>query len=90
VGESEMKVFYSKQWDMYVPSEEHCQDPPGDWVEREISEEVIDCEGGADDPYRHGEVWETEFQSEDWMHMMGTKIPWKFGKYRIIIREVKE
>lgn len=84
-----MKVHYSKKYDMYAPVGWFDEDASDDVVELEVAEEVIVVEGGSDDPYRHGEVWETEFYDEDWMHSMGCKIPWKQGKYQIIIREVK-
>ncbi|NVM20576.1 MAG: hypothetical protein HWN68_02210 [Desulfobacterales bacterium] len=88
-----MKVWYSKKRDVYAPSKDWFDldtFEDDDIVEMEINREEIICEGGDDDPYRHGEVWELDFQSEDWMHSMGTKIPWKQGKYRITIEELDE
>jgi len=86
-----MKVWYSKKWDMYVPvvwwDEE---DKPDDVVEMEITKEVIECNGGSDEPYAHAGRWEQEFYDENWMHSIGTKIPWKQGKYKITIEEIPD
>ena len=85
-----MKVWYSKKWGMYVPvGWWDDDDKPDDVVELEVAEEIIDCEGGSDRPYCHAGRWESDFDDENWMHSVGTKIPWKHGKYRIIIQEVK-
>ena len=89
-----MRVWYSKKWDMYAPTEDWYEDGgPDDWVEMEIDKEVIVCEGGDNDPYRHGERWQMEFYDDDanWMYSIGTKLPWKHGKYKITIeRDVRD
>ena len=91
-----MKVWYCKKLDIYLPrkdwykeDEETYLDIAGPLKEIEVTKEEIIVEGGDNDPYMHGEVWELEFASKDWMHSMGTKIPWKQGKYKITIEEVK-
>lgn len=85
-----MKVWRSKKEGMTVPVgywEE--EDKPDDLEEIEITKETLVCEGGDDNPYLHAGVWELQFYSENWMHCIGTKVPWKHGKYRITIEEVK-
>ena len=84
-----MKVFYSEKWDAYFPSREWDGDA-GRTKEMEVTKEELISEGGDDEPSRHGERWEMEFTDDDWMHSIGTKIPWKPGKYKITIEEVKE
>ena len=78
---------------MYAPSKDWFDFDAfedNDAEEVEVRKEEIICEGGDDDPYRHGEVWELDFQSEDWVQSMGCKIPWKQGRYKITIEEIPQ
>lgn len=83
-----MKVWYSKKWDMYGPTKDWWEDGPNDLVEVDIRREIIVCEGGSNEPYCHAGRWEQEFCDDAFCHSILTKIPWKSGKYRIIIEEI--
>jgi len=87
-GDKKMKVWYSKKWDMYYPLNDKPEDEPDDLVEIEVTKEEIICDGGSDKPYLHAGRWEQGFYDDSVMHSMMTKIPWKEGKYRIVIEEV--